>query len=84
VAKIFDQGADDPRPSGLMARTDAGAVVAVEIFVKQQVIAPIGIALEFFHAAKHRPSAAVSAMVFTVEVGQLRAWQSFCQRRAEL
>jgi hypothetical protein len=32
---------------------------------------PIGIALEFFHAAKRRPSAAVSAVVFTVEVGRL-------------
>jgi hypothetical protein len=36
VAKLFDQGADDPGPSGLLARTDAGAVVAVEIFVKQK------------------------------------------------
>jgi len=35
---------------------DAGAVVAVEIFVEQQIVPPIRIALEFFGTAEHRPT----------------------------
>jgi len=38
-----------------MARTDAGAVVAVEVLVKQQVIAPVGIVRELRRAAVYRP-----------------------------
>ena len=50
-----------PVHPGLMAGADAGAVVAVEVFVEQQIVAPMGIALEFLGAAKHRPPAALVA-----------------------
>jgi hypothetical protein len=38
-----------------MAGPEARAVIAVEILVEQDVIPPIGIALEFLRAAVHRP-----------------------------
>ena len=37
-----------------MARTQSGAVVAVEVFVKQNVVAPMGIGLELLRAAVDR------------------------------
>src|SRR5438105_15770313 len=53
----IDQTGDDPRPSRLVAGAEAGAVVAVEVFVEQQMIAPMGIALKFFGAPEYRPPA---------------------------
>jgi hypothetical protein len=50
-----------PGPTRLMAGADAGAVVAMEVFVEQQIVAPIRIALEFFGAAEHRPPTALVA-----------------------
>src|ERR1700749_3297576 len=41
-------------PSGLMAGADAGAIVAMKIFVKQNVIAPVRVSLELLVPAKHR------------------------------
>ena len=35
LAEQLDQAGDDPGPAGLVAGADAGAVVAVEIFVQQ-------------------------------------------------
>src|SRR5579864_3136728 len=49
---------DQRGPAGLMARSQARAVVAVEIFVKQRIIAEIRIVLESLRAAEHRPAAA--------------------------
>src|SRR5208283_3060042 len=40
-----------------MARPEAGAVIAVEVFVEQDVILPLGIGLEFLRATVHRPPA---------------------------
>ena len=60
-AKVFDQTADNPGPSGLMAGPDAGAVVAMEVLVKQQVVVPIRITLKFFGTTVHRPTAAFVA-----------------------
>ena len=37
-----------------MTGADAGAVVAVEVFVKRNQVAPVGIALEFFRAPEDR------------------------------
>src|SRR5215470_4740005 len=51
----FDQRRHQPGPAGLVTGADAGAVVAMEIFVEQQVIPPVGIALELLGAAEHRP-----------------------------
>ena len=44
------------RPSGLVAGANAGAVVAVEVFVEKDVVSPMRVGLEFLRAAKHRPA----------------------------
>ena len=56
---LLDQFRDQGRPAGLMAGTDAGAVVAVKIFVERDEIAPMIITLEFFRPAEDRPAAGV-------------------------
>src|SRR5437763_1315555 len=38
---------DNAGPAGLMAGAEAGPVVAVEVFVKEDEVAPVGILLEF-------------------------------------
>ena len=38
---------DQPRPSGLMAGADARAVIAVEVFVEQDEVAPVRVDLEY-------------------------------------
>lgn len=48
---------DDTGPAGLMAGAEAGSVVAVEVFVELDVIAPEGIFLEFALAAIDGPRA---------------------------
>ena len=42
---------DEAGPAGLMACAEPGAVVAVEVFVEEDVVAPVGIGLELFRAA---------------------------------
>src|SRR5271168_5003862 len=59
--KDFDQRRHEPGPSCLMTGADASAIVAVEIFVEQQVIAPIRIALELLGSPEHRPPAGLIA-----------------------
>lgn len=58
---LLNQFCDQGGPAGLMACTDAGAVVAVKIFVKQDEIAPVIITLEFFRPAEDRPAAGLVA-----------------------
>jgi hypothetical protein len=41
-----------------MAGPDAGAVVAMKVFVEQQMVAPIRITLKFLRTTVHRPAAA--------------------------
>jgi hypothetical protein len=53
MAESVDQHRDQPGPPGLMTRADAGAIVAVEIFVKEQMVAPMRIILEPLGAAKY-------------------------------
>jgi hypothetical protein len=57
MPKDFDQRRHQPGPSGLMAGADACAVVAMEIFIEQQAVAPVGVALELLGSAEHRPPA---------------------------
>ena len=49
------------RPSGLVAGAEAGAVVAVEVLVERNVVAPVRVLLELLRAAEHRPPAALVA-----------------------
>ena len=44
-------------PTGLVAGADAGAVVAVEVFVERHEIAPMRVVLKFLRAAENRPAA---------------------------
>src|SRR3954465_5299259 len=49
---------DDAGPAGLVAGADPGAVVAVEVFVEQQVVAEVRVFLKLFGPAE-RGSAAI-------------------------
>jgi len=57
----LDELGYQPGPAGLMAGAQSGTVVAVEVFVEQDVVTPVGIALESFRAAIHRPPAMLVA-----------------------
>ena len=61
LAKDLDKQGDNTRPTRLVAGPDACAVVAMKIFVEQQIVAPKRIALEFLGAPKDRPSAGLVA-----------------------
>src|SRR6478609_2008426 len=54
VAKELDQGRRQPGPSGLVTGADAGAVVAVEVLVEEDQVAPVRVGLELFAATIDR------------------------------
>src|SRR6476659_35255 len=54
VAEELDQGCRQPGPSGLVTGADTGAVVAVEVLVEENQIAPVRVGLELFRAAIDR------------------------------
>src|SRR5207248_3600648 len=58
---LLEQFGDEAGPAGLMVGPKAGAVVAVEVFIEQNQIAPIGIALEDFGSPSDGPAARVVA-----------------------
>src|SRR4029077_7400781 len=45
-----------PSPAGLMAGAESGAIVAMEVFEEEDVVAPVRIALEFIRAAINWPA----------------------------
>src|SRR5262245_56709498 len=49
--RVEDQVRDERRPSGLVGRTEPGAVVAVEVLVERQVALPRRVCLELLRAA---------------------------------
>src|SRR3954464_11824429 len=53
---MHDRG-NRPGPPGLVAGADAGAVVAMDVFVEQDEIAPVRILLKLCGAAVYRPAA---------------------------
>src|SRR5450755_2725988 len=57
VAEQFDELRDQARPSRLMAGSQARAIIAVEVFVEEQVVLPQRIRLEFLHTSKYRTPA---------------------------
>src|SRR5580704_19714465 len=57
VPEDFDQRRHEASPAGLMTGADAGAVVAMEVLVEQQIITPEGIGLELFGSADPRSPA---------------------------
>src|SRR5262245_55688521 len=52
---------DDAGPAGLMTGAEAGAVVAVKVFVEREVIAPVWVLLKLASAPVDRPPAMVVA-----------------------
>ena len=48
-----------PGPAGLMARTESRAIVAMEVLVKEDVVTPVGIGLEFLRSTINRPPASL-------------------------
>ena len=50
---LLDELGDQSGPTGLVARADPGAVVAVEVFVERDQIAPVRVVLEFFSGAEN-------------------------------
>ena len=74
VAKKLDELGHQPRPASLMAGTQSGPVVGMEVFEEQQVIPPLGIGLELLCTAVDRTPAAFIAQKCTGEaVGDLLA-----------
>src|SRR5262249_59435688 len=55
----LQQLGDQPGPAGLVRRADAAPRVAVEVFVKQQVIPEVRVVLVFGRLAEDRPPAAL-------------------------
>src|SRR5262245_15954386 len=60
-AEPLDQIGDETGPSGLVARADTGAGVAVEVLVEEDQIAPVRVGLERGGFAVHRPGALLVA-----------------------
>src|SRR2546421_887849 len=54
---LLEELRDQPRPSRLVVRAHARAVVAVEVLVEQEVVAEVRIALQLLGLAEGRPAA---------------------------
>src|ERR1700719_56149 len=61
LAALFNQFCDQAGPAGLMTCAEAGAVVAMKIFVEKDEVAPVRIALEEFQSPCHRAPPFLSA-----------------------
>src|SRR5262245_58972311 len=57
----LQQLGDQAGPPGLMRRPDAAPGVAVEVLVKEQVVAEERVRLQLLLTAEHRPSAVAAA-----------------------
>src|SRR5271169_976789 len=57
LSALLDQFGDQSSPASLVTRADACAIVGMEIFVEEEQIFPVRIALEDFGAAGDRPPA---------------------------
>src|SRR5689334_5021209 len=60
-AEQLDEWRNQSGPPRLMTRADAGAVVAMEILVEEEVVPPVVVALEFPDPAVHGPGALLVA-----------------------
>src|SRR5436190_81787 len=56
-AVLLHQLRDQGCPAGLMTGTNPSPIIAVEIFVKRNKVAPVRICLKLLHSAEHRPPA---------------------------
>src|ERR1700746_2301132 len=55
LARLLHSRGDQSRPSGLVARSDAGAIVAVKVLMEIDEVAPVWIVLKFLEPAIDRP-----------------------------
>src|ERR1700756_4656387 len=55
LAALLNKLGDQSRPSGLVARSDAGAIVAVKVLMEIDEVAPVWIVLKFLEPAIDRP-----------------------------
>lgn len=70
---LFDQLGDQPGPARLMTRADTRPIVAMKIFVEQDQVLPMRIALKNFGATRYRtPSIAPSQENTNESTGNLR------------
>ncbi len=61
LTTLLQQIRDQTRPACLMAGSNTGAVVAMEVFIEQEQIAPMRVALKFLDSAMDRPTALIIA-----------------------
>src|SRR5437867_5780653 len=61
LAALLQEFGDEAGPARLVARADAGAVVAVEVLIEQNQVAPVRVALELLRGAEDRPAAVFAA-----------------------
>src|SRR5271169_4441015 len=57
LSALLHQLRDHAGPSGLVARSNSGSRIAVEVLMKQNQVAPVRIGLELFEITEHRPAA---------------------------
>src|SRR5262245_65977147 len=53
---LLEELGDQSCPAGLMARADAGTIVAVKVFVEPDEVPPVWVGLELGDASMDRPS----------------------------
>ncbi len=58
---LLKEFCDEPSPAGLMAGANAGPVVPMKVFIEEDVVAPVRIALESVLGAEDGPSPGVIA-----------------------
>src|SRR5437899_2732025 len=73
----LDQRRDEPRPAGLVTGAQTGTVVTVEVLVKEDVVAPVGIGLEFPDAAVDRAQDAALGHAEMTRTGRVHRRQQF-------
>src|SRR5713226_9798128 len=61
LTALFAEFCHQTGPAGLVACADPGAVVSMKIFVKQDEISPVRIALKEFHSSSHRATPILSS-----------------------
>ena len=59
LAALLNKLGDQSRPSGLVARSDASAIVAMEVLMEIDEVAPVRIVLKFLEPAINGPMAIV-------------------------
>ena len=74
MTEDLHQRRDQASPSGLVASSQAGAVIAMEVFIEQDVVLPLGVVLELLCATVHwTPTGLITEEDAGQAIGNLRA-----------